>query len=457
MLQKLKTKISQLKIYLLKATKLFRVHTKIISKLLARDHNEIADKSIKYGLSSLAIFFVIFLFWAIFIPIQSASIAEGTVILDFNKKTIQHLEGGIIDQILVKEGQMVERGDTLLYLSDIKAKSEQQIIIKRLWVMKLQKERLIAEKDKKPTINLEKFFAEIDEFPQSDEKELMEVVNNQTRLFRARQDKASGEVKVLQEKLASAEIQKKSAERKLNIYQKESAIIQPLVEENNLPLLRQFDLEKEIADLEGKVAEMKAEAASAKLQIANYKNEDLSKILDEIKESELEIINLSNQLYAAKDALKRSEITSPVSGKVMNIKYHTIGAVVPPAGEIMNIVPQHEELIIEAKIKPQDIDEVHAGLKAKVLLTAYKGKKVPKLNGEVLNVSADIVINEQSRESYFLARVKIDEKEISKLKSKVELYPGMPTQVFVITGARSLLSYLFTPIKDAAYKSFREE
>lgn len=285
----------------------------------------------------------------------------------------------------------------------------------------------------------------------------MEVVSNQTRLFRARQDKASGEIKVLQEKLAAAEIQKKSAEKKLNIYSRESAIIQPLVDENNLPILRQFELEKEISDLEGRVAEMRAEAASAKLQIANYKNEDLSKILDEIKETELEVINLSNQLSTAKDALKRSEIISPVSGKIMNIKYHTIGAVVPPGGEIMNIVPQHEELIVEAKVKPQDIDEVRTGLRAKVLLTAYKGKKVPKLNGEVLNVSADIVTNEQTRESYFLARVKIDEKEIKKLKSKIELYPGMPAQVFIITGARSLLSYLFTPIKDAAYKSFREE
>jgi HlyD family type I secretion membrane fusion protein len=234
-------------------------------------------------------------------------------------------------------------------------------------------------------------------------------------------------------------------------------MIKPLVKENNLPLLRQYDVEKKITEFSGAVIQFTADAAAARKQIDNYKNEDLSKILDELKETELEIVNLTNQLSSAKDVLQRSEIISPTAGKVMNIKYHTIGAVVPPAGEIMNIVPQHDELIIEAKIKPQDIDEVRVGLKAKVALTAYKGKKVPKLSGQVLTVSADIVTNEQTRESYFLARVKIDEKEIQNLKNKIELYPGMPAQVFVITGSRSLLSYLFTPIQDAAYKSFREE
>jgi HlyD family type I secretion membrane fusion protein len=123
----------------------------------------------------------------------------------------------------------------------------------------------------------------------------------------------------------------------------------------------------------------------------------------------------------------------------------------------MNIVPQHEELIVEAKIKPGDIDNVAVGLKAKVSLTAYKGKKVPKINGEVINVSPDIITNEQTRESYFLARVSVSKKDIEKLKSKVELYPGMPAQVFIITGSRSLISYMFTPISDSAYKAFREE
>lgn len=423
----------------------------------SKKHDVIALSSIKHGIWALIIFFVTFLFWAIFAPIESASIADGTIILDFNHKTIQHLEGGIIDDILVKEGQLVKEGEPLLYLHDTKAKSEQEIITKRLWSMRMQRERLLAEKDDHPTLNLKKFFGEIGNFSSKDQVELDDVVTNQTRLFNTRKERLSGELKVLRDKLNSVEAQKVASRRQLKILHKELRMIKPLVKENNLPLLRQYDVEKRITEFSGAVIQFTADAAAARKQIDNYKNEDLSKILDELKETELEIVNLTNQLSSAKDVLQRSEIISPTAGKVMNIKYHTVGAVVPPAGEIMNIVPQHDELIIEAKIKPQDIDEVRVGLKAKVALTAYKGKKVPKLSGQVLTVSADILTNEQTRESYFLARVKIDEKEIQNLKNKIELYPGMPAQVFVITGSRSLLSYLFTPIQDAAYKSFREE
>ena len=376
-------------------------------------------------------------------PIQSASIAEGVIVLDFNRKTIQHLEGGIIDQILVKEGQMVAANDILLYLHDIKAISEQQILKERLWTMQLQKERLKAEKENKSSMNLTDFMSSIGEISPSDDAKLKEITSNQLKLFKARKDKGSGEVKVLEKKL-------KSAETRLRIFQRELSLIKPLVDEDNLPILREFDLQKSVAEAE-------EQAETAKLQIANYKNTDLSETLKELKESDMEIVGLYNQLAELKDVVKRSAIVAPVSGKVMNVKYHTIGAVVPPGGEMMNIIPQHEELIVEAKVKPQDIDNVAIGLKAKVVLTAYKGKKVPKLDGEVINISPDIITNEQTRESYFLARVSISKKDIEKLKSKIELYPGMPAQVFIITGSRSLVSYMFTPISDSAYKAFRED
>ncbi len=404
---------------------------------------KLADNAILYGVKALIVFAVIFLSWAIFLPIKSASIADGVIVLDFNRKNIQHLEGGIIDQILVKEGQTVNEGDVLLYLHDIKAKTEQQILKERLWTMQLQKERLNAEKENRQSLNFDKFLSEIGELSQDDNAKLDELSSNQLRLFKSRKDKRQGEVKVLEKKL-------NSAETRLRLFQKELKLIKPLVDEDNLPVLRELDLQKLIAQTE-------EEAETARLQIANYTNNDLSETLKEIKESDMEIVALYNQLAASKDVLKRSAIKSPVSGKVMNIKYHTIGAVIPPGGEVMNIVPQHEELIIEAKIKPQDIDNVAVGMKSKIQLTAYKGKKVPKINGEVINVSPDIITNEQSRESYFLIRVSISKKDIDKLKSKVELYPGMPAQVFIITGSRSLVSYMFTPISDSTYKAFREE
>jgi HlyD family type I secretion membrane fusion protein len=411
--------------------------------MIEKIESKIAESAINYGVKVLIIFAIIFLSWGLFLPIKSASIADGIIVLDFNRKNIQHLEGGIIDQILIKEGQNVNEGDILFYLHDIKAKTEQQILKERLWTMQIQKLRLEAQKNNKKSLDLNDFFTKIGDIYKDDKDKLNEIASNQLRLFKSRTDKKNGEIKVLEKKLKSAEI-------KLKIFQKELSLIKPLVEEENLPILRELDLQKSIAQIE-------EEAETAKLQIANYNNNDLTDILKEIKESDMEIIALYNQLTASKDILKRSAIKSPVSGKVMNIKYHTIGAVIPPGGDIMNIVPQHEELIIEAKIKPQDIDNVTIGMKSKIQLIAYKGKKVPKINGEIINISPDILTDEQNRESYFLARVSINKKDIEKLKTKIELYPGMPVQVFIITESRSLVSYMFTPISDSAYKAFREE
>jgi len=431
-------------------TRFINLKKKLLDKIFINDSEdetnntpEIAKSSINYGIKALVIFAIIFLGWALFMPIQSASIAEGTIVLDFSRKTIQHLEGGMIDQILVKEGQMVEAGDVLLYLHDIKAKTEEQSLKERLWTMQLQKERLDAEKNNKAVINLADFLAKNNNLSSDDEVKLKDIINIQERLLQARRNKKLGEVKVLEKKLKSAEV-------RLNIFNKELGLIKPLVDEENLPISREFDLEKSIAELD-------YEAESTRLQITNYKNEDLSEVLKEIKETDVEIVGLFNQLSSSKDVLRRSAVTTPVAGKVMNVKYHTIGAVVPPAGELMNIIPQNEELIVEVKVKPQDIDNIVVGMKTKVALTAYKGKKVPKLNGEVINVAPDVIANEQTRESYFLARVSISKKDILKLKNKVTLYPGMPAQVFILTGSRSLVSYLLTPISDSAYKAFREE
>jgi HlyD family type I secretion membrane fusion protein len=411
--------------------------------MIGKIKSPIAQSAINQGLKALIIFSFVFLIWAIFLPIQSASIAEGIVVLDFNRKTIQHLEGGIIDQILVTEGQVVNQGDVLFYLQDLKAKTEQQILKERLWTMQLQKERLKAEKENEETVNLVNFFSEIRELSANDDEKLQEIIANQLRLFNAKKEKKSGEIKVLERKL-------KSAKTKHKLFKKELSLIKPLVAENNLPILREIDLQKSIADIEEQLD-------IARLQIANYQNENLAEILKQIKECDMEIVGLFNQLAVSKDILKRSAITAPVSGKVMNIKYHTLGAVVPSGAELMNIVAQDEELIIEAKIKPIDIDNIAIGMKAKVALTAYKGKKIPKINGEVINVSPDILINEQSKESYFLARVAIAKKDLKKLKNKIELYPGMPAQVFILTDSRSLISYMFSPISDSYYKAFREE
>jgi HlyD family type I secretion membrane fusion protein len=410
---------------------------------------------VRTGVISLLVFFTVFFIWAIVAPIQSASIADGTIVLDFNHKTVQHLEGGIIDSIAVKDGQVVTKGDILLTLHDVKVKSEQDAAKSKLWTMLIQRDRLLAEKNGQD-FNVDKFLQKLTTFPADSQADLKAALNNQVSIYNTNKDKKAGELKVLNDKVISNTALARASENRLSILRKELNSIRPLVKANNLPAAAEYDLQKQISELTGTATQSKSEAESAQKQIENFKNEELSKIFKSTEETETEIVNLSNQLTNTKDVLRRSEILAPTDGKIMNMKYHTIGAVVPPGGEIMDIVPQNDVLIIEAKIKPQDIDEVRTGLKAKIALSAYKGKKVPKLDGEVVNLSADIVVDDRTRESYFLARVKIVDENINKLREKVELYPGMPAQVFIITGSRSLMTYLFTPIEDAAYKAFRE-
>ena len=403
----------------------------------------VAENIINRGLKLLIIFAIIFLFWALFLPIKSASIANGSVVLDFNRKTIQHLEGGIINQILVKEGQDVKKGEILLYINDVRISSERQILQERLWINQLQKMRLVAQKENKEFLNLDDFLASQGHLSEVDNDKLKEIASNQLKLFSSNSEKRQGQINVLKTKL-------QSSQDRLNLLKQELKIVEPLALEGNLPILRKIELQKNIA-------QTKEEYEVAKLEIVNYQNQDLSEIMQQIKESDEEIITLYNQLSASQDALKRLAITSPVDGKVMDIKYHTIGAVVAQGSEIMHIVPQNEELIIEAKINPQDIDSVRIGLKAKIKLTAYKDWKAPKLNGEVINISPDITIDEMSKEQYFLARIAINKKDISKLKEEIKLYPGMPAQIFIISDSRTFISYLFSPIINSAYKAFREE
>ena len=183
----------------------------------------------------------------------------------------------------------------------------------------------------------------------------------------------------------------------------------------------------------------------------------MNEILTELQSVELMIIDLKEQLINASDVLHRTIISSPISGTVMNIQYHTIGAVVTPGSDIMNIVPDNEKIIVEVKLRPDDIDSVSEGMFAKVELSAYKSKNVPKLTGSVIHISADALMDDVTGTTYYLARIQLDYAEIQSLKMAVTLNPGMLAQAFIVTGSRSFASYLFSPIEDAMAQAFREE
>jgi HlyD family secretion protein len=423
---------------------------------------------IKIGLYVTAAFFLIFFVWGGLAPINSASIAPGVVVLDFNRKTIQHLEGGIIEEILVKEGDEVVTDSPLVILQNIQAQAQQSIVQKQLLSFNAIKTRLNAEKDYENKFDLEKIKIEGEVLKS---EELEEIISGQEGIYKIRKQAYFGKIDILKnkkgqlkEEIKALKAQKNATDRQLKILNRQIEMVKKMVAVQNAPLTDQLNLEKSIAELEGQRGNLSATISKSKqaileteLEIVNFQKEHLTAILEELQKTEAEVASLTEQISSTSDILKRTVIKAPVSGMVMNLKFHTRGAVVPPGGEILQVVPQDEELIIEARINPRDIDMVKKGLRAKINLSAFKAKKVPKLDGKVKSVSADILVDEQTGESYFLGRIVIEKESLKKLRTGIKLYPGMPAETFIIIGSRSFLNYMISPIKDAAYKAIRED
>jgi HlyD family type I secretion membrane fusion protein len=451
-----------------------------LGKVASHKSESIAAKNIVIGMIVMAVFFGAFVTWGVLAPIDSASIASGKVVLDFNKKTIQHLEGGIVEKILVQEGQSVITDQPLISLRDIQSRAQNKMLRSQLITIKAMEIRLSSQRDEvKPDFSdiSSEYKTKIDDDANDDNDdnilniEVDKIIKTQTRLYEIRRDTHQSKVDILgkrvnqlKDQIKGIRSQKNATSREIRVLEQQKYMMQKLVNNNNSPLTNLLEIQKQIAVAEGRSGELKANIAKAKqsvseaeLEIVDLKNEYLNKVLNELQETETKISDLTEQLTSVKDVLKRTIIKSPASGIVSDLQYHTVGAVIAPGAEIMYIIPQDDELIIEARVNPIDIDTVKAGLDAKVQLTAFKAKKVPKLLGKVLSVSADILVDEATGEQYFLARIRINEGEISKLKESITLYPGMPAQAFIITGSRSLFDYLFDPITSAAYKAFREE
>jgi len=458
--------------YFPKAKKILDTKLSIFNKLyidhLKLEQDQTGLKPVKYGLSIIAIFFGVFFLWAWLMPINSSSIASGVVVLDFNRKTIQHLEGGIIQEILVKEGSHVTTGSDLVILQNIQAKAQAKAVQKQLLSSRAIYQRLITEQDYNNELDLK--FIE-DEARKLNFSGAVDVIKTQNDIFKIKKEAYFGKIDILKKRInqLEQEIEAKNSalianDKQLEILNNEHEIAIKMVELRNIPITDKLAIEKQIADLEGKKGSLNAEIAKSmqsisetNLEIINFSKEHLNAVLSEKQEIEERISGLTEQFTGTSDVLKRTVIKAPASGIVMDLKFHTKGAVVPPGGDIMHIVPQDEELIIEARINPQDIDNVKQGLKAKINLSAFKAKKVPKLDGIVASISADILTDEITGENYFLGRIKISEDSLSDLKANIQLYPGMPAEVFIITGSRTLLQYLISPISDAAYKAIRDE
>lgn len=424
-------------------------------------------KPVRYG-----VFCIIFLFgfiglWAAFAPLDSAAIASGTVVLGENKKIIQHLEGGIIKKLHVKDGDTIKSGDLLITLDETKAKANWEIFSGQSMSAKALEDRLIAERDELKKIQFRKTLLE-NKTSNAEVKKHMDV---QKRLFTARRDSLSGQIgvfnqriKQLGDEIDGLQAQKTSAKTQLSLIKEEIVDVKDLVKKGLAQKPRLLALQREQAKLVGSVGEFTARVARAgqgitenELSIINIKNERREEVVSELRKVQAEIADLEERVMATKDVLNRIEIKAPRSGIVTNLNFHTIGGVISPGQEVLSIIPQDDELIIEAQVKLTDIDLVRKGLIARVRLSAYKARIVPVLEGEIISVSPDRFINKYTGMGYYSSKIRISKESIAKLTKNIELYPGMPAEVLIVTGSKTPLRYMLDPLLAYFDKAFREE
>ena len=399
--------------------------------------------------------------------VDSAAVAKAHVVILSNRKTVQHLEGGIINKLLVKDGDVVKQGQPLLLLSDVSPKANRAILESQLHSEQVTEARLVALRDNKPMAVSDEIrhAAAADGDLSNMIVEQTELFDNQRKTYQDKEKTLRLRIEQTTQEIAGLESQVKSATGQLSFIDDEIKTVKVLVKKGLAVKPRLLQLQREKERLEGDRGQFMASISKARqsineieVQLLNLRNDFNTQNGDALKDSHSKLSDLNEKLRAASDVVTRTTITAPSEGIVTGLKFHTEGGVIPPGSPIMDIVPQTDELLLEARINPLDIDVVTPGLKARVVFSAYRSRSLPQLYGSVSQVSADSFTEAQGPQeaSYYTARVVVDRTELTQLAPQIKLYPGMPAEIYIHTGTRSFLGYLFAPITDSLRKAFKE-
>lgn len=400
--------------------------------------------------------------WMTFVSISGAVMAPGKVTVESSYQTVQHLDGGIVREIRVRNGDRVTAGDVVMRIDPTEAAANLGISRGRVREFAIQVARLEAERDRRETIQLPAGLDMTDE-------ETRRIYMAQKSLFDARMKSRLGEQSVLverrrqvEEELRGAEAQLTSARKQLAINGRELASIRPLFDKGYVNQQRILPLEREAARLEGETGRMSSEVSKVHgalteidLKLAQAEKAFTTEVVDELRKLQAQLAEARESERAIGDRLARVDIRAPRSGRVHALAQHTIGGVITPASPIMQIIPDDERLIVTAEMKTQDIDKVRAGQMATIRFPAFDSATTPRLDATVIRVSPAELTDQQGR-SYFTAEVEITPEELAKLQVGHLLVPGMPAEVYFETGSRSMLSYLVKPLTDAMAHAFRD-
>jgi epimerase transport system membrane fusion protein len=424
----------------------------------------VSDRKIRrLGFGIVLMTFGVFGTWAAVAPLDGAAYAPGVVTVQAYRKTVQHLEGGIVKEVLVHDGDIVKQDDPLIVLDDAQLRAEYEMTRGQLIAAKAMEARLKAERDNLPVID---FGVMTD----PDSLRGAEARQGETQVFNARRGSRLGQISVLQERIGQLNQQIKGLEAMIGVkgqlnksYSGEiveltDMLSQGFVDKQRL-LEQQRKLEmvkSELADHRSTITRTRLQINETQLQILQVDKDFNADVAKQLAEVQTKIYDLQERASALEDRLSHIIIRAPEAGMVIGMTVHTIGGVVRPATPLLDIVPSVSELVIEAQVAPVDIDRIAIGKRADIRFGAFKSSTTPVIEGVVSSVSADRLTNEKTGAGYYLARVRVTEAGVRTLGER-KLLPGMPADVLIITGERTLLHYLMQPARDVMSQSMIEE
>jgi HlyD family secretion protein len=403
--------------------------------------------------------------WAARTEISGAVVSSGLVVVESKVKKVQHPTGGVVAEITVKNGSKVQAGDLLVRLDETVSRANLQVITKQLDELVMREARLEAERDGSSTITLPDSYQ-----GRESEPDIAKRIAGETFFFKSRRESLEGQkeqlgerVLQLREEITGLDRQIKSKNSEIEIVQRELKGVAELEKLKLVTTMRVNQLRRDATRLEGELGQLESAAAQTKGRIAEIGVEMIridqefrTSIIQELRDNTAQQAELVERRIAAEDQLKRIDIRAPQSGIVHQLEVNTVGGVINQSETLMLIVPEGEELTIEARIATHDIDQVLNGDKtAFVRFSAFDTHKTPELNGNIVSVSADLTVDQMTGVPYYLARISIPRAELAKLNQK-RLVPGMPAEIYVRTQNRTVLSYLFKPIEDQMERAFRE-
>ena len=403
--------------------------------------------------------------WASTQEISGALIAPGQIVVESNVKKVQHPTGGVVGEVRAHDGDVVKAGDIVVRLDDTVTKASLAIVTKNLDALWARAARLEAEQR-----GLDGIVFPQDLLERTNDPDVYNLMKSEIKLFEVRVNGRAGQkaqlrerITQLNEEIAGLVAQEKAKDQEIALVEKELDGVRQLYDQHLVQISRLTTLERDAARLNGERAQYVASRAQAKgkiaeteLQVIQVDKDVVSEVSKDLRETKDKIGEFVERKVTAEDQLRRIDIRAPQNGVVEQSNVHTVGGVITAGDTIMLIVPQTDDLQVEAKVNPHDIDKLQVGQKTLLRLSAFNQRTTPELNGVVSRVSPDVTTEQRTGQSYYTIRVSMPPEEIARL-GDAKLIPGMPAEAFVQTGDRTMLSYLMKPLHDQLMRAFREK